>query len=70
MNEAFGTRDHPYIYPFGKERRREIHAKVRHAGFGCAATTEAGTNLQSADPYALRRINIDSDTRVPLATIY
>lgn len=70
MNEAFGRCDHPYIYPFGKERRPEIHEKIKRAGFGCAATTEAGTNRQNANPYALRRINVDSDTCVPLATIY
>ena len=70
MSEAFGQRKHPYIYPFGKERRPEIHDKIRRAGFCCAATTESGTNRRGADPFALKRINIDSDTPVPLATIY
>ncbi len=70
MNEAFGRCDRPYIYPFGKERRPEIHEQIRRAGFCCAATTEAGTNRQNADPFSLRRISIDSNTRVPLATVY
>lgn len=70
MNEAFGRREHPYIYPFGKERRPTIHEKIKQAGFCCAATTEPGTNRQGADRFSLRRIGIDSHTSVPFATIY
>lgn len=70
MSEAFGPRAHPYIYPFGRERRPKIHEKIKQAGFCCAATTEPGTNRQGADRFALRRIGIDSHTPVPLATIY
>ncbi len=70
MNEAFGPRSHPFIYPFGTERRPTIHAKIKEAGFCCAATSEWGTNRQGADPYALCRIGVDNDTKVPLATIY
>ncbi len=70
MNEAFGFRLHPYLYPFGKERRPEVHAKVKEAGFACAATSEWGTNTRRADPYALRRVGVDDNTRVPFATIY
>lgn len=70
MNEAFGDRAHPYLYPFGKERRAEVHAKVKDAGFCCAATSEWGTNTRRTSPYALRRIGVDNDTRVPFATIY
>lgn len=70
MNEAFGTRSHPYIYPFGTERRLAIHHKVQEAGFCCAATTEWGTNRPGANPYALRRVGVDNDTQVPLATVY
>ena len=70
MKEAFGIERPSYIYPFGKERRPEVHAKVRKTGFACAATSEWGTNRMGADPFALRRIGIGSGARVPLATIY
>ncbi len=70
MNEAFGCRRHPYIYPFGRECRPGIHDMVREAGFCCAATTEWGTNLRGASPFGLRRIGVDDGSRVPFATIY
>ena len=70
MHDAFGSARHPYIYPFGRERRTCIHELVREAGFCCAATTEWGTNQRGASPFGLRRIGIDDDSGVPLPTIY
>ena len=70
MNEAFGGLRHPYIYPFGRERRPEKHHAVREAGFCCAATTEWGTNRRGASPFGLRRVGIDDESHVPFATIY
>ena len=66
MCEAFGTRAHAFVYPFGKERRMEVHNEVRRAGFGCAATTEPGTNLWHTHPYAIRRLGVCEDTPLPL----
>lgn len=70
MNDCFGARPHPFIYPFGKERRPAVHAEVREAGFCCAATSASGTNTRRTSPFALRRVGINSDTPVPFATIY
>jgi peptidoglycan/xylan/chitin deacetylase (PgdA/CDA1 family) len=70
MNDAFGTRAHPYIYPFGTERSPSVHAEVRKAGFCCAATTEWGANTRHTDPYALQRVGFDNNTPVPIPAIY
>ena len=70
MNEAFGPRSHPYIYPFGRERSPAVHAKIKATGFCCAATTQWGTNTRHIDPYALQRIGVDDDTPLPFPTIY
>lgn len=70
MNAAFGRRPHPWIYPFGRTRKPEVHACVRGAGFSCAATTQWGVNRHDADPFALRRIGIDDRTPIPWPTVY
>ncbi|NOT01171.1 MAG: polysaccharide deacetylase family protein [Phycisphaerales bacterium] len=70
MNDAFGRRPHPYIYPFGRTRSPDVHARIRDAGFCCAATTQWGANRRGDDPFALRRIGIDNRTPIPWPPIY
>lgn len=70
MQELFGPGPHPYIYPFGKERRPTVHAKVRQAGFCCACTSQWGTNLSGTDPFTLQRTGVSDETRVPFDVIY
>lgn len=70
MTDLFGRRRHSFIFPFGYDHSAAARAAVRDAGFGCAATTEWGTNTRRTDVYALRRVGIDTNTPVPLPTIY
>ena len=70
MRDSFGPGPHPYIYPFGKERRPIVHAKIRKVGFCCACTSQWGTNVSGTDPFALQRTGINDETRVPFDVIY
>ncbi len=70
ISDLFGQKAHSYIYPFGHERSMSVHSIVKAAGFGCAATTEMGTNTRRTSPFALRRIGIHSDWPVPFPPVY
>ncbi len=70
MTDLFGARRHSFVFPFGYDRSPSASQRVQDVGFGCAATTEWGTNTRHTDVHSLRRVGVDNDTRVPLATIY
>jgi peptidoglycan/xylan/chitin deacetylase (PgdA/CDA1 family) len=57
-----------FAYPFGRrwDYGRETQEAVRAAGFANAATTHAGTNGASTNPYELKRIMIDEDADLVL----
>lgn len=57
-----------FAYPFGRrwDYGRESQETVRAAGYASAATTHAGTNRASTNPYELKRIMIDEDADLSL----
>ena len=50
----------PFCYPNGNLDERIVKL-VREAGYGAAVTTMPGWNLQSADPFILKRVSIHQD---------
>ncbi len=57
-----------FAYPFGRrwDYDKTTAAAVREAGFASATTTHGGTNGKSTDPYELKRVMIDENTRLHL----
>ena len=57
-----------FAYPFGRrwDFSGDVEEAVRASGFANAATTHAGTNGSTTNPYELKRIMIDEDADVEL----
>jgi peptidoglycan/xylan/chitin deacetylase (PgdA/CDA1 family) len=57
-----------FAYPFGRRWDYSVEAQdaVQVSGFANAATTHAGTNRASTNPYELKRIMIDEDADLVL----
>jgi peptidoglycan/xylan/chitin deacetylase (PgdA/CDA1 family) len=63
-----GLLRHPvttFCYPYGR-KSRETMALVQKAGYRLACSTEKGTNSPATDRFALRRINVRSDSWTPV----
>jgi peptidoglycan/xylan/chitin deacetylase (PgdA/CDA1 family) len=57
-----------FAYPFGRrwDFNADVEEAVRASGFANAATTHAGTNRPTTNPYELKRIMIDEDADLAL----
>ncbi|RMH37804.1 MAG: polysaccharide deacetylase family protein [Nitrospirae bacterium] len=64
LRKALGEEPIAFAYPNGsrKDFNDSVIAMVRQAGFTCAVSTIAGTNHQTTDRYALRRIQFPCGT--------
>ena len=65
LESMLGTSIESFCYPYGRmnERTPDI---VRSAGYRLACSTLKGTNSDQTDRYALRRVNVRSDTWSPI----
>ena len=54
-----------FCYPYGR-MNAETPSLVRDAGYRLACSTRKGANTDQTDRYALRRINVRSDTWTPV----
>jgi peptidoglycan/xylan/chitin deacetylase (PgdA/CDA1 family) len=54
-----------FCYPYGR-MNQDTPGYVRSAGYRLACSTLKGTNTEQTDRYALRRINVRSDTWTPV----
>jgi peptidoglycan/xylan/chitin deacetylase (PgdA/CDA1 family) len=65
LQKVLGTEVGTFCYPYGR-KTPEVQAMVRKAGYRLACSTEKGLNTQETDRTALRRINVRSDTLMPV----
>jgi peptidoglycan/xylan/chitin deacetylase (PgdA/CDA1 family) len=54
-----------FCYPYGRQTQ-EVQSMVKQAGYLLACSTEKGPNLPGSDPFMLKRINVRSDTTLPI----
>jgi peptidoglycan/xylan/chitin deacetylase (PgdA/CDA1 family) len=68
MERELALASESFAYPFGRRWDYETStcAAVRDAGFANAVTTHGGTNGRATDPYQLKRVMIDTNTRLHL----
>jgi peptidoglycan/xylan/chitin deacetylase (PgdA/CDA1 family) len=59
LRRHLGLHDMPFAYPYGDAEHISIDARaaIERAGYNCALTTIRGSIAESADPFALRRMN-------------
>jgi peptidoglycan/xylan/chitin deacetylase (PgdA/CDA1 family) len=65
LQKVLGTEVGTFCYPYGR-KTPEVQAMVRRAGYSLACSTEKGMNTADTDRTALRRINVRSDTLMPV----
>ncbi|MEZ0326363.1 MAG: polysaccharide deacetylase family protein [Fimbriimonas sp.] len=65
LEKVLGTEVGSFCYPYGR-KTPEVQAMVRKAGYRLACSTEKGLNHSNTDRTALRRINVRSDTLMPV----
>lgn len=54
-----------FCYPYGR-KTASVQAMVARAGYTVACSTEKGANTPATDPFALKRINVRSDSYLPI----
>jgi peptidoglycan/xylan/chitin deacetylase (PgdA/CDA1 family) len=65
LEAALGKEIFSFCYPYGR-MNEETPEIVRSSGYRLACSTKKGTNTAQTDRYALRRINVRSDTWTPV----
>lgn len=65
LQQSLGIEVPTFCYPYGR-KTPEVQAMVGRAGYRLACSTEKGLNTSDTDPLALRRINVRSDTLMPV----
>jgi peptidoglycan/xylan/chitin deacetylase (PgdA/CDA1 family) len=55
LEDLFGRRIRHFCYPYG-DWNQAVRDLVQEAGYDSACSTQFGINMQSADPFALKRI--------------
>jgi peptidoglycan/xylan/chitin deacetylase (PgdA/CDA1 family) len=65
LQQTLGIEVPTFCYPYGR-KTPEVQAMVGRAGYRLACSTEKGLNTAATNPLALRRINIRSDTLMPV----
>ncbi len=65
LEEALGSPIRSFCYPYGR-KSTEIMRMVQRAGYRMACSTEKGANTPLTDRFALRRVNVRSDTVGPV----
>lgn len=61
LSELLGTDVNTFCYPYGRKSPEVMHV-VEKCGYRVACSTEKGLNTRGTNRYALRRINVRSDT--------
>lgn len=65
LEKALGNPISTFCYPYGRKTPK-VQEMVREAGYRLACSTEKGMNTRDTDRFALRRINVRSDTHMPV----
>jgi peptidoglycan/xylan/chitin deacetylase (PgdA/CDA1 family) len=65
LERALGTEISTFCYPYGR-KTPEVQAMVGRAGYRLACSTKKGLNHSDTDRMELRRINVRSDTLMPV----
>jgi peptidoglycan/xylan/chitin deacetylase (PgdA/CDA1 family) len=65
LEDALGAPVRTFCYPYGRKNAASLEM-VRRAGYRLACSTEKGSNDSSTNRFALKRINVRSDTWSPV----